>query len=334
MNSNAPNVQQAVVITAAGGPEVLRLVSDYPIPSPGPDEVLIQVQAAGVNRHDCNQRRRGPAPDHSDVPGLEVAGRGIQCGANADSGLLDRTVMALTDGGGYGQYVAAHAGLTFECPSGLDLASAASLPEALFTIWLNFFDVMQLRAGERVLIHGGASGVGTIAIQLLRALGHEVLVTAGSEAKRNAALRLGAQAAFDYNDDRLAEQVRSFAGKEGVQAILDMSGGAHLAQDIDILAPDGRISFLSPEGAAMPPLPIRSLMKKRIKLSGAMLRAYPLARKIGIAETLRTHALPLLAQHVKPLIDSAFPLARADKAHARMESNKHIGKIVLVVGDE
>jgi NADPH:quinone reductase len=319
------------MITAPGGPEVLRLKEGLPIPSPAPDEVLIRVAAAGINRHDCNQRRRGPTPEHSNVPGLEVSGHIVDCGHKVSRRRIGRSVMALTDGGGYGEYVTTHSGLAFDCPSSLDLTSAASLPEALFTTWLNFFTLMHLQPRESVLIHGGASGVGSIAIQVLRALGYTVFVTAGTEAKRNAALGLGATAAFDYADDGLAERVRSGAGGKSIDAILDMSAGAHIEQDMEILAPNGRISFLSPGKSAKLPVPLQLLMSKRIKLTGAMLRAYPLSGKIEIAREIQERALPLLGTSVFPKIDSAFPLSEADRAHARMESNAHIGKIVLTV---
>jgi NADPH:quinone reductase-like Zn-dependent oxidoreductase len=239
--------------------------------------------------------------------------------------------MALTDGGGYGEYVVTHSALAFDCPSGLDLVSAASFPEALFTTWLNFFTLMHLEPGEIVLIHGGASGVGSIAIQVLRALGHAVFVTAGTETKRNVALELGATAAFDYADEALAERIKSAVGEKGVDAILDMSAGAHIEQDMQILAPNGRISFLSPGKSAKLPVPLRLVMTKRIKLTGAMLRGYPLSGKIEIARQIQERVLPLIGSRVFPKIDSIFSLTEADRAHARMESNAHIGKIVLRV---
>jgi NADPH:quinone reductase len=326
-----PKTQCCAVITAPGGPEVLRFKKGFPVAAPGPDEVLIHVAAAGVNRHDCNQRRRGPSPEHSDVPGLEVSGHIIDCGQNVSRERIGRPVMALTDGGGYGEYVVTHSALAFDCPRGLDLVSAASFPEALFTTWLNFFTLMRLEPGESALIHGGASGVGSIAIQVLRALGHAVFVTAGTEAKRNAALELGATAAFDYADEALAKRIKSAVGEKGIDAILDMSAGAHIEQDMQILAPDGRISFLSPGKSANLPMPLRLMMTKRIKLTGAMLRGYPLSGKIEIARKIQERALPLIGTRVFPKIDSIFSLTEADRAHARMESNAHIGKIVLRV---
>jgi NADPH:quinone reductase len=255
--ADLPKSQFCAVITAAGGPEVLRLREGLPIAAPGPDEVLIRVAAAGVNRHDCNQRRRGPTPEHSDAPGLEVSGYIVGCGQNISRERIGRPVMALTDGGGYGEYVVTHSALAFDCPSGLDLVSAASFPEALFTTWLNFFALMRLEPGESVLIHGGASGVGSVAIQVLRALGHAVFATAGTESKRNVALELGATAAFDYADEALVERIQSAVGEKGVDAILDMSAGAHIEQDMQILAPNGRISFLSPGINANLPVPLR-----------------------------------------------------------------------------
>ena len=324
-----PKTQCCAVITAPGGPQVLRFKKGFPVAAPGPDEVLIHVAASGVNRHDCNQRRRGPSPEHSDVPGLEVSGHIIDCGQNVSRERIGRPVMALTDGGGYGEYVVTHSALAFDCPRGLDLVSAASFPEALFTTWVILY-LMRLEPGESALIHGGASGVGSIAIQVLRALGHAVFVTAGTEAKRNAALELGATAAFDYADEALAKRIKSAVGEKGIDAILDMSAGAHIEQDMQILAPDGRISFLSPGKSANLPVPLRLMMTKRIKLTGAMLRIPAQRENRNREKDSRTRS-PAYRDQVLPEIDSIFSLTEADRAHARMESNAHIGKIVLRV---
>lgn len=326
-----PDHQHAIVISAPGGPEVLELRQSWPVPQPGPEEVLIEVVAAGINRHDCNQRRAGPAHEPNPVPGLEVAGRILACGSAVPVGRVGQEVVALTDGGGYAQYVTAAAALTLPRPPALDWTSAAALPEALFTVWLNFFELMRLAPGENVLIHGGTSGVGSIAIQLLDVLGHEVFATAGSDAKREAAVRFGAVAALDYADPDLAKHVLAATGQRGVNAILDMSAGAHFKDDLAMLAADGRIAFLSAGAAKELSVPLRSLMAKRINVTGALLRPLPLARKGLIARELQAQIWPLLGQGISPSIDAVFALAQAADAHRRMEQNNHIGKIVLSV---
>lgn len=328
-----PDHQQAIVISAPGGPEVLDFRPQWPVASPGPEEVLIEVVAAGLNRHDCNQRRAGPAHDPNPVPGLEVAGRIVACGSTVPVDRIGQEVVALTDGGGYAQYVTAAAALTLPRPPALDWISAAALPEALFTVWLNFFELIRLAPGENVLIHGGTSGVGSIAIQLLDALGHEVFATAGSEAKRDAAVRLGAVAALDYADPDLAAHVLAATGQRGVNAILDMSAGAHFQDDLAMLAADGRIAFLSAGGARELSIPLRTLMARRLSVTGALLRPLPLSRKAAIARALLAQIWPLLGHRINPRIDAVFPLAQAADAHRRMEQNTHIGKIMLSVRD-
>jgi len=329
-----PKTQRAVAITAPGGPEVLSLREGLPVPSPGFDEVLIRVVAAGVNRHDCNQRRRGPSQSRSDVPGLEVSGYVVMCGEGVSRERVGRPVFALTDGGGYGEYVVTPSALAFDCPPQLDLVGAAGLAEALFTVWLNCFVLMRMAPGESLLIHGGASGVGSIAIPLMSALGHTVYATAGTEEKRQFARDLGAAAVFDYAHAGWGEQLRSAVGARGVDAILDMSAGAHVETDFEALATGGRMAFLSPGGAKPLGVPLRRLMEKRIHLTGAMLRTYPLDGKKEIAAELRRHGAPLFGTAVTPRIDSTFVLEQAGHAHARMESNEHRGKILLAVVDE
>lgn len=326
-----PSRQRAVLITAAGGPEVL-VPTDWPVPQPGADDVLIKVAAAGINRHDVNQRAAGPTREPNPVPGLEVSGHIVACGANVPATRIGEAVIALTDGGGYAEYVATDAALALPLPAGLTLQDGAALPEALFTTWFNFVELMRLAPGETALIHGGASGVGSIAIQLLRALGHDVFVTAGNEEKRAAALQLGAVAAVDYNASDLADRIRAATGGRGIDTLLDTSSGAHIADDLAVLAPGGRISHLSPGGGKSLAVPLRALMARRASITGGLLRGTPLALKQRIAAALREQVWPLLGTQVRPLIDSVLPLDDAAKAHAHMESNRHIGKILLKAG--
>jgi len=325
-----PQQQDAVLITAAGGPEVLRLAT-APVPVPGPHEVLVKVAAAGVNRHDCNQRRAGPEHDPNPVPGLEVAGEIVAIGSGVAASRLGERVAALTQGGGYAQYVTAASPLALPAPPSLTLVEAAALPEALVTAWFNVFDLLRLQEGERILFHGGTSGVASLAIQALAALGYEAFASCGSERKRAAALGFGARAAFDYNDAGLAAQVKAATGGRGVDVILDVSAGAHVAGDLEMLAPDGRIGHLSAGGGKDLSIPLRPLMAKRISITGSLLRPLDLRRKIAVAERLRRDVWPLIGAAVRPAIAATFPLDDAANAHRAMERSEHIGKIVLTV---
>ncbi|MGJ5091227.1 NAD(P)H-quinone oxidoreductase [Bradyrhizobium oligotrophicum] len=325
-----PDDQRAVIITAAGGPEVLSERQDWPVPRLGPDDVLIEVAAAGINRHDCNQRAAGPSREPNPIPGLEASGRIVACGADVSPERLGQAVMALTDGGSYAQYVATDQHLALDLPSSLDWIQGAALPEALFTTWFNFFELMRMAPGETTLIHGGSSGVGTIAIQLLRALGHPVMAT-GTAEKRALALRLGCSAVFDYADPDLAEQIRAATGTRGVDCILDTSAGAHIAQDLAALAMGGRIAQLSAGQGKELAVPLRSLMVRRASITGAFLRSTSLDLKRRIATELRQRIWPLLGTAIRPHIDSTYRLSEAAAAHARMETGRHIGKIVLCV---
>lgn len=326
-----PQEQQTVMrITAAGGPDVLQ-PDTAPVPRPRDGEVLIAVKAAGVNRHDCNQRRRGPTPDHSDVPGLEVAGTVIGVGHGVAAGLVGQAVCALTDGGGYAPFAVAQAAQTLPVPQGLSWVEAAALPEAAFTVWHNFFGVARLGAGESVLIHGGTSGVGTLAIQVLNALGHPVYVTCGSPDKVAAARRLGAREAIDYRREDFVGVLRERTAGRGVDVILDMSGAQYSAANVDVLARRGRIVHLSPGAGAVFQAPLRTLMAKEAIVTGSLLRPLPDAEKAAIAERLRSVVWPLIhSRRVHPVVHGTLPLADAAQAHRVMEAGAHIGKIVLV----
>ena len=322
---------RAIFITAAGGPEVLK-IRDRVRPAPRPDEALIRVEAAGVNRHDCGQRRCGPVPVHSDVPGLEVAGTIVALGNPAGSGwAVGDRVCALTDGGGYAEHAVAPFGHLLPIPAGFDMLQAAGLPEALFTIWFNFFEQARLGAGESVLIHGGTSGVGTTAIQLLTALGHPVLVTCGTGTKCRAAVELGARAAWNYRSDDFVAGVREATVGRGVDVILDMSGGRYSEPNLEALAHGGRILHLSGGDGGRFDAPLRLIMARQAIITGSLLRPLAADRKTAIAEALRARVWPLLGTRVWPVIAHVFPLAEAARAHAAMEAGEHVGKLVLSV---
>jgi putative PIG3 family NAD(P)H quinone oxidoreductase len=290
-----------VEIARAGGPDVLEL-RVRPVAEPGPGEVLVAVAAAGVNRHDVNQRRRGPSSGHSDVPGLEVAGHVVAVGPGVTGFTVGDAVAALTDGGGYAEVALAPAACTFAIPQGMSFAEAAALPEALFTVWHNFFGIAALGPGETVLIHGGTSGVGTIAIQLLSALGHPVLVTCGTAGKCAAACDIGAAGAFDYHADDLAARVLAATDGRGVDVVLDLSGGRHTGASLAMLARGGRIVHLSPGNGADFVAPLREIMAKEARITGSLLRPLPEREKAAIADRLRAVAWPLVVSgRVRPL---------------------------------
>jgi len=320
---------KAVLITGAGGPEVLQ-VRRVPVPVPGDDEVLVQVRAAGVNRHDCNQRRRGPSPAHSDIPGLEVAGIVVAVGRAVPKSRVGEPVCALTDGGGYADHAIAKATQALPMPAGLSWEQAAALPEAAFTVWHNFYRVARLGPGESVLLHGGTSGVGTLAIQILDALGHPVFATCGSADKLEAARRLGARAAFDYRADDYVAGLHEATGGRGVDVILDMSGARHTARDVEALARRGRLVHLSPGDCAELRAPLRTLLAKELHITGSLLRPLPDTEKAAIATELLRTVWPLVeGGRVRPVVHAVFPLHAATEAHRCMEAGPHVGKIVL-----
>lgn len=324
---------RAIEITQAGGPEALA-VCERPQPEPGPGEVLVEVAAAGVNRPDVLQRAGlyRPPPDASDLPGLEIAGRIVDGDVGGTDLAIGDSVCALAPGGGYAEYCVLPASHCLPVPAGWSLAQAASLPETCFTVWSNVFERGALAAGERLLVHGGASGIGVTAIQMAAARGHEVIVTVGSRQKAEACEALGARAAIRYRDEDFVERTKTLTGGRGVDLILEMVGGDYLPRDIACLADDGRIVLIGLLGGARAELPLAQILLRRLTVTGSTLRPRSVEYKAGVAAALRRDIWPLIeAGRIRPVIDSEFPLAQAADAHRRMESNAHIGKIILRV---
>lgn len=325
--SSTPEEQTFVEIAAAGGPEVLKVIRG-PVPECRPGDVLIRVSSSGVNRHDVNQRRRGPVPTHSSVPGLEVSGIIAFVPPGQNRWEVGDHVCALVDGGGYAQYAIARSDQVLPAPRGLSLIEAAALPEALFTCWYNFFEIARLQAGEQVLVHGGTSGVGTLAIQLLSAFGHNVFATCSTARKCEIARSLGARDAFQYTDASFADHVIEATQGRGVDVILDVSGGRHSYQNIRALATRGRIVHLSPD-TDYTKFPLRELMRKEGVLTGSFLRPLRAQEKARIAEELLFKIWPILGSRIRPLVTATFALENAVDAHLLLESGDHAGKILL-----
>jgi len=327
---------RAVAIQAFGPPEGLRLV-ERPRPQPGPDEVLIAVAAAGVNRPDVIQRlgKYAPPPGASDLPGLEVAGTIVEVGPGDEPAVRWRvgdTVCALVAGGGYAEYCVAPAGQCLPVPPGYSMVEAAALPETFFTVWTNVFERGRLVAGETMLVHGGTSGIGTTAIQLARAFGARVITTAGSAEKCAAAVTLGAAHAIDYRTEDWVAATRAATGGRGVDVILDMVGGDYTAKNLDLLAPDGRLVQIAFLKSSRVEVDLMALMRRRLTITGSTLRPRSVAAKTAIAQALEAHVWPLLATRaVAPVVFTTLPLGEAAAAHRLMESSRHIGKIVLTV---
>ena len=325
---------RAVEITSFGGPDVLRL-GDRPVPQPGAGELLIRVAASGINRPDVLQRlgHYAPPPGTSDLPGLEVAGV-VESGdetAMAEAGIrVGDRVCALVAGGGYAEWCVAPVAQCLPVPDGLTDVEAASLPETFFTVWSNVFDRGRLQAGESLLVQGGTSGIGVTAIQLARAFGGTVLATAGSDEKCAACLQLGAHHAINYkSQDFVAEGKRLTQGK-GVDVVLDMVAGDYVAREVECLAEDGRLVIIAVQGGVKSDFNAGLVLRRRLTITGSTLRPRSVAFKGAIAKALREHVWPLLAAgQVRPVIHSTFAAADAARAHALMESNQHIGKIVL-----
>lgn len=325
---------QAVEISSFGAPEVLCL-TERPAPVAGAGEVLIRVRASGVNRPDVLQRSGSypPPPGASDLPGLEVAGV-IESGdadamAQSSFKIGDR-VCALVAGGGYAEYCVAPVGQCLPVPVGFDDVQASALPETFFTVWSNVFDRGRLQAGETLLVQGGTSGIGVTAIQLAKAFGATVIATAGSDDKCSACKDLGADHAINYRSQDFSAVAKELTGGQGVNVILDMVAGDYVAREVECLAEDGRLVIIAVQGGVKASFNAGLVLRRRLLITGSTLRPRPVAFKTAIAASLREKVWPLLEQdRVKPVIHSTFPAARAAEAHALMESNQHIGKIVL-----
>ena len=331
MNEQTPSTMRAIEITEPGGPEVLR-IGERPVPEPGEGEVLIKVAAAGVNRPDVMQRTGmyPPPPGASDIPGLEIAGTVAALGADAGGVQEGDLVCALVAGGGYADYCVAPASLCLPVPEVLSAAQAAAIPETFFTVWTNVFDRGRLASGESLLVHGGSSGIGTTAIQLAKAFGATVYVTAGSDEKCTACTELGADAAINYRGEDFVARISELTNERGVDVILDMIGGDYLPRNLKSLAVEGRIVQIALQGGPKVQMNLLPIMLKRLTLTGSTLRPRTVAQKAMIAHSLREKVWPLLeSEKVRPIIHATFPLAEASEAHRMMESSQHIGKIVL-----
>jgi putative PIG3 family NAD(P)H quinone oxidoreductase len=328
-----PTTMTAIGITSAGGPEML-VAQERPVPQPGEGEILIKVAAAGVNRPDVAQRKGvyPPPPGVTDIPGLEVAGAVAACGPGVRRFREGDEVTALLSGGGYAQYCAAHETHALPIPGGLTATEAAAIPETFFTVWHNVFERGGLKKGETLLVHGGSSGIGTVAIQLAKAFGARVITTAGTAEKCDACRRLGADLAINYKTEDFVAMTKGATAGIGAEVILDMVGGDYIERNYEAAAVEGRIVQIAFQGSPRATVDFRRIMLKRLHHTGSTLRSRSLADKAAIAQAVERNVWPLIAAgKVRPVIDAVFPLREAAKAHARMESSIHIGKIMLAV---
>jgi NADPH2:quinone reductase len=328
-----PAQMTVIGISKPGGPEVL-LPETRPVPVPGPDEILIKVHAAGVNRPDVAQRSGSypPPPGASDLPGLEVAGEVVALGAGAAKNKIGDKVMSLVAGGGYAPYCIAQDAQAMAVPPALSMVEAGAIPETLMTVWHNVFERGALQPGETLLIHGGSSGIGTMAVQLAKAFGSKVIVTVGSQHKADACLKLGAARAINYKTEDFVAEVKAVTSGAGADVILDMVGGDYIERNYDAAAIGGRIVQIAFLGGPKASVNFAKLMVKRLHHTGSTLRPRGNADKAAMVRAIEDKVVPLLREgRVKPLMDSTFPLQKAADAHRRMESSEHIGKIVLTV---
>lgn len=330
----AATTMRAVRIEHPGGPEVLRPMS-LPVPAPRDGEILLRVAAAGVNRPDVLQRLgKYPLPPDADpLPGLEVAGEVASVGTNVTRWSPGDRVMALAHGGGYAEYCRVHATHCLPVPASMTMIEAAAIPETFFTVHYNLYMHTRLNAGETLLVHGGSSGIGSTAIQLAKATGATVIVTAGSEEKCRFCERLGADYAINYRKSDWLREAQSMTQQAGVDVVLDMVAGPYIQKNIELLKRDGRYVIIAFLGGSSANLDLRAVVMNRLTITGSTLRPQSVCEKAAIATSLEAAVLPLLENgSVKPVIDSVFPLESASKAHELMESSRHMGKIVLGVG--
>ena len=322
-------MMRAVRAEEAGGPEVLRLV-EVPLPNPSADEVLVRVAAAGVNRPDVLQRRGAyPPPEGApDTLGLEIAGTVVAGAAE----LIGQSVCALVAGGGYAEYCVAPIGTCLTVPDSISMVEAAAMPETLFTVWINLFERGFAADGDWVLVHGGTSGIGTMAIELGKLFGLKVIVTCGSDEKCARALQLGAAAAINYRTQDFVEEVHSITGRQGVNVVVDMVGGDYLPRNLACLAEEGRHVSIAVQRGATAEIPIFDMMRRRLTLTGSTLRPRSIEFKTMVADEISKTVWPYVeGGRLKPVIDSVFALDKAADAHRRMEEGGHIGKIVLEI---
>ena len=329
-----PATMTVIEIASPGGPEALRVAS-RPMPVPGPGEVLVAVAAAGINRPDIMQRKGQypPPPGASDIPGLEIAGTVAAIGLGVHHWKVGDEVCALVTGGGYASHCVAPAPQCLPVPKGFSMVEAAALPETFFTVWHNVFERGKLRAGESILIHGGSSGIGTVAIQLARAFGASaIFATAGSREKCHACEQLGATRAIDYKHEDFVKVIKDATAGRGVDVILGMVGGDYIQRNISAAALWGRIVNIAYQQSFEAKVNFAPVLAKRLTLAATTLRSRTLAERTAIRDQVLARVWPLIAQgRIKPLVDSTFPLAEAQKAHDRMRESGHIGKILLVI---
>jgi putative PIG3 family NAD(P)H quinone oxidoreductase len=328
-----PDLMTAIEISSPGGPEVL-VASQRPLPVPSAGEVLLKVAYAGVNRPDVIQRKGlYPAPPGaSDLPGLEVSGTVVAVGADVDPAIIGNAYCALVSGGGYAEYCLARMDVCLPVPSGMEMAEAAALPETLFTVWHNVFERGHASSGETVLIHGGTSGIGTMAIKLGKLFGLTVIVTCGSDNKCAAAEKIGADHAINYNNSDFVERVKALTGGEGVHLVLDMVAGSYVSRNLQCLREDGRHVTIAVQGGMTAEINMAYVMSRRLTLTGSTLRPRTAAFKAMLAQELSAKVWPSVCDGtLRPEMDKTFPLAEAAAAHAYMESGAHVGKIMLKV---
>ncbi|MEU5808820.1 MULTISPECIES: NAD(P)H-quinone oxidoreductase [unclassified Streptomyces] len=323
----------AISIEQPGGPEVL-VWAEAPDPVPGEGEVLVDVAASAVNRADVLQRQGfyNPPPGASPHPGLECSGRISAVGPGVSGWAVGDEVCALLSGGGYAERVAVPAGQLLPVPEGVDLVTAAALPEAACTVWSNLFMVAHVRPGETVLVHGGSSGIGTMAIQLAKAVGATVAVTAGGPEKLARCKELGADVLIDYREQDFVAEVRAATGGAGADVILDIIGAKYLARNVDALAVNGRLAVIGLQGGVKAELNLGTLLSKRAAIAGTTLRARPQAEKAAIVAAVREHVWPLVAAgRIRPVVHAVYPVREVAEAHRTMESSSHVGKLLLTM---
>jgi NADPH:quinone reductase len=329
--SALPATMTVIAIRAPGGADML-VPEQRPLPRLATGEVLVKVAAAGVNRPDVMQRQGlyPPPTGATDIPGLEIAGEVVALGNGVARWKVGDRVMALVVGGGYAQFCAAHESHALPVPPAVTLIEAAAVPETFFTVWYNVFERGRLTAGETLLVHGGSSGIGTTAIQLAKAFGARIFVTAGSKEKCEACRRLGAAAAINYKSEDFVTATKAATGGKGADVILDMVGGEYIERNYEAAAVEGRVVQIAFQASPKATVDFRRILLKRLTHTGSTLRARAVGDKAAIARAVEKHVLPLVAEgKVRPVIDSTFPLAQAAAAHQRMEASAHIGKIVL-----